>query len=91
MDYCSPGNVVEAIERILRQDQHVLRFMTVCWKQMPIHEALKAEMTKTEEEPAAPDQEETTDEQRPAEIETMPVKPKVKATASIRSSRQWQS
>jgi small subunit ribosomal protein S6 len=57
-DYCSSGNVIEAIERILTQDPRVLRFMTVLLETDADHEALKAEMTKTEEEPAAPAQEE---------------------------------
>lgn len=68
MDYCGPGNVVEAIERIFRQDHRVLRFMTVLLETDADHEALLAEMTKTEED-VTPEQEEITETEE--EIETM--------------------
>ncbi len=53
MDYCGRGPAVEAIERILRQDTRVLRFMTVRMEADADPEALKAEMATSAQEPAS--------------------------------------
>ena len=53
MDYCGRGTAVEAIERILRQDTRILRFMTVRIETDVDPEALKAEMATPVQEPAA--------------------------------------
>lgn len=52
MDYCGRGAAVEAIERILRQDTRIVRFMTVRLATNADPEALKAEMVSPAEEPA---------------------------------------
>ena len=53
MDYCGRGTAVEAVERILRQDTRILRFMTVRMATDADPEALKAELTSSAQEPAA--------------------------------------
>ncbi|MCF8094350.1 MAG: 30S ribosomal protein S6 [Desulfobacteraceae bacterium] len=50
-DFCGNGEIVDAIERMLRHDQRVLRFMTVRLEQNVDPEALKARHVE-EEQPA---------------------------------------
>ncbi len=71
-DYCATGNAVASIERILSQDQRILRFMTVRLEEGADPEALKAEMATPEETPAAVEPEEDVAEtvSEPAETET---------------------
>ncbi len=52
MDYCGRGKAVEAIERILRQDTRILRFMTVRMATDADPEALLAEMAPSAQESA---------------------------------------
>lgn len=58
VDYCAPGKTVEAIEKILRQDHRIMRFMTVRLEADADPEALKAEMAEPEEKPVTAVQEE---------------------------------
>ncbi|MFO8113135.1 MAG: 30S ribosomal protein S6 [Desulfosalsimonadaceae bacterium] len=71
-DYCATGNAVASIERILSQDQRILRFMTVRLEADADAEALKAEMAAPEETTAAvePAEDASGTDSEPAEIET---------------------
>lgn len=69
-DYCATGNAVEAIERILSQDHRILRFMTIRLEEDADGDALKAEMTKPEEKPAAIEPEENIAETETEAAET---------------------
>ncbi len=53
VDYCDAGNMIDPMEVILSQDTRVLRFMTIRLEVDVDAEALKAEITKPEEEPVA--------------------------------------
>jgi len=49
IDYCGEGELVAAMEQMLRHDQRVLRFMTIVLESDTDPEALKAAMAETEE------------------------------------------
>ena len=53
IDFCGTGALVEAIERLLRHDQRILRFMTIQMAENADPEALKAAYSK--EQTAAPE------------------------------------
>lgn len=86
-DYCATGNAVLSIERILSQDQRILRFMTVRLEADADPEALKAEMAAPEEAPAAvaPEEDAAGTDTEPAEMETAAAEDETPSTVETES------
>lgn len=73
IDYCGNGELVDAIEQMLRHDHRVLRFMTVLQASDIDPDALKAEMAEAEKAPepaAAPEKEVTAPKAETTPIES---------------------
>ncbi len=69
-DYCGTGKTIDAIERILRQDTRIMRYMTVRLETNPDLEALRAEMTRGEEKPVDSKASDESEEALAADVET---------------------
>jgi small subunit ribosomal protein S6 len=97
MDFCGDGALVKEIERNLRLDDRVLKYMTVLKDETVDLEAVKAEMEAAKKEPATPESAEVAEEaatpepaevaeeatrSEPAEVETGAVEEGAKSEAT---------